>query len=298
MGNTVNIGGTEVDFEELGNYGDGVLERDYLGVNLQGRYRFSNRLTLAGNYTWSELEGNVDGETSPNGPISDDPLRYREYRDFPGHRPVGPLGADQEHKLRVWAMYDILQGDRHNLNVSLLQNFFSGTPYENEGDVDTRPFVTNPGYVSAIDGQIDYFFTPRGAFTTPDVSSTDIALLYSLRVAKNLEVFFKTEVLNVFNEDAVIDLDTQTLDATTDSDFAEFNPFTETPVFGTHWGLGDEFGQPQNEFDFQRPRTFADSRSASASRQVLVYSSFQSPGFGRGSFFCARRCLRGVPAEC
>ncbi len=255
VGDTVNIGGTEVDFVELGNFGDGLLKRDYVGANFQGRYRFSNRFTLAGNYTWSELEGNINGETGPNGPISDDPLQYREYRAFPGHRPVGPLGADQEHKLRVWGMYDIVQGDRHNLNVSLLQNFFSGTPYHAEGDVDTRPFVTNPGYVSAIDGQIDYFFTPRGAFTTPDVSSTDIALLYGFRVAKNLELFFKTEVLNVFNEDAVIDLDTQTLDATT-GDFAEFNPFTESPIEGTHWGKGDEFGQPQNEFDFQRPRTY------------------------------------------
>jgi hypothetical protein len=38
--------------------------------------------------------------------------------------------------------------------------------------------------------------------------------------------------------------------------YAAFNPFTETPVEGTHWDLGPTFGQATNRFAYQVPRTF------------------------------------------
>ena len=34
---------------------------------------------------------------------------------------MGKLPTDQTHKLRIWGVYDILDNERHNLNVSLLQ---------------------------------------------------------------------------------------------------------------------------------------------------------------------------------
>jgi hypothetical protein len=36
-----------------------------------------------------------------------------------------------------------------------------------------------------------------------------------------------------------------------------FNPFTNTPtpVEGTHWYKGDEFGEPTGEGSYQTPRT-------------------------------------------
>jgi len=38
--------------------------------------------------------------------------------------------------------------------------------------------------------------------------------------------------------------------------YAAFNPFTETPVQGTHWDLGPTFGQATSRFAYQIPRTF------------------------------------------
>jgi hypothetical protein len=35
-----------------------------------------------------------------------------------------------------------------------------------------------------------------------------------------------------------------------------FNPFTDTPVEGTHWRRGPLFGQPTNRFAYTTPRTF------------------------------------------
>jgi hypothetical protein len=35
-----------------------------------------------------------------------------------------------------------------------------------------------------------------------------------------------------------------------------FNPWTEVPVEGVHYSLGDSFGEPVTESDYQRPREF------------------------------------------
>jgi hypothetical protein len=38
-----------------------------------------------------------------------------------------------------------------------------------------------------------------------------------------------------------------------------FNPFTETPVAGAHYGVGADFGQPRTPADYQPPREFTFS---------------------------------------
>ena len=57
-------------------------------------------------------------------------------------------------------------------------------------------------------------------------------------------------MLNLFNEDGVIDPNQST------RLLRNFNPFTETPVEGVDWEKRSTFGLPQNEADFQTPRTF------------------------------------------
>ena len=47
--------------------GDANLSREYRAVQLQGRSRPFKRFSMGGNYTWSRLRGNVEGET-PNSP--------------------------------------------------------------------------------------------------------------------------------------------------------------------------------------------------------------------------------------
>ena len=259
-GNDLLPGG---DLVHIGNFGDSVLERDYLGVNLQARYRLSDRLTLAGNYTWSKLRGNVDGETENNGPTAPSPLQYPELTDPSFEFPVGYLTADQRHKVRMWAVYDLLQTEHHNLSVSLLQSYFSGTPYGAAGGVDARPFADTTGYETPPN-TTTYFFTARDAFRTDDVTRTDVALNYAWRFGlfgKSVEVFFQPEVLNVFDEDAVngiLDIDTTVNDETSPGggSFETFDPFHQTPIEGVHWEKGPEFGQPTHEDAYQTPRTF------------------------------------------
>lgn len=258
----------ELDLTHVGNFDDG-LSREYIGLHTQFRYRFSDRFELAGNYAWSELEGNVNGETSGSGPVSTNGLQFQsEYIEARWHLPEGKLLDDQTHRLRVWGIYDILDTERHSLNVSLLQNFSSGTPYGAGEDIDPTPFVTNPGYVT-LDNSRQYFFTARDAFRTDDIMSTDIAFNYAFHwqaFGRDLEVFVQPEVTNIFNEDGVIDVLGRTdssgvgtarrVSSACPGGCQLFNPFTDTPVEGVHYALRNGFHDPQNENDFQPPRVF------------------------------------------
>jgi len=245
------------DFTLLGNFANNELKREYIGLLTSFRYRVNDRLTVAGNYTLSETDGNFDGEFSNTGPVSSGVLNYPEYKEARWNNPTGNLKTDQRHKLRAWAIYDILRSSRHHLSVSWLENFFSGQPYSANAGIDSRPFVPNPGYETPT-SDVLYYFTARDAFRTDDVHRSDVSLRYAFNFGganRNFEVFIEPEVLNIFNEEAVID------PRGLDDDEAivlleDFNPFTEQPVEGVNWRKASDFGEAANEFDFQSPRTY------------------------------------------
>ena len=254
------------DFTRVGNFGDDVLEREYLGLHLQGRYRLSDRVTAAANYTLSELEGNIIGETGPAGPVTASPNSFPEYFETSWSWPVGNLPDDQTHKFRGWVIFDLLDTENHALSFSVLQNYLSGEHFSLVGEVDTRPFVDNPGYVTPP-RDVDYYFSDRGAFEYDDITATDLSLNYSFlwsALGRQIEVYVQPEVLNVFDEDGLVDFDTRirsfnnanTSTACNGAPCQQFNPFTETPVEGVHWAKRETFGQPLAENDFQDPREY------------------------------------------
>ncbi len=246
------------DLTLVGNFGDSVLTREYLGLHTQARYRVSDKLRLAGSYTLSQLEGNINGETRNSGPVPSSPFSYPQYNDPSFAFPVGDLQGDQRHRLKAWAIYDIFNTDHNSLSVSLLQTYTSGTPYGAVGSVDARPFVTNPGFAQPPT-TVTYFYTTRDAFHTDDITRTDLSFNYAFTwnaFGESFEVFIQPEILNLFDEQGVIDVNTDITDSTDTNVLAAFNPFTETPVEGVNWTRGDNFGQPVDEFDYQTPRTY------------------------------------------
>src|SRR5690606_25953501 len=105
--------------DEFGNVLDvGVLEntnllnRRYRALNLQGSYRIGTRLMAGASYTLSRLWGNIEGETIGSGPVTSGVLRYPEYRQLEWAYPEGDLSADQRHRARIWATYDLPWGAR------------------------------------------------------------------------------------------------------------------------------------------------------------------------------------------
>lgn len=254
-GRTTTPNGTAADLANIEN-DNSLLERVYDGLHTQFQYRL-DRLSLGGNWTWSHARGNFDGETTANGPVRFS-NNYPEYFDMDWYSPRGDLSIDQRHRIRLFAVYDIINNSRNTLNVGLLQNYYSGLPYGAVGRVATQPFVTNPGYVLPPT-TVTYYYTSRDAFHTDDITSTDLTLNYSFHwqlFGKDMEVFLQPEMLNVFDEHGVVNVNTTVNDRTRTTALQPFNPFTDSPVEGVHWAKGTSFGKPTNEDDFQQPRTF------------------------------------------
>ncbi|HVR44290.1 MAG TPA: TonB-dependent receptor [Thermoanaerobaculia bacterium] len=241
--------GSDGDFLDLQTFGNtDDLERTHQAVQLQASYRFMPRLNFGGNYTWSQTEGNSDGENAGSGPTTDLINAYREYKAFAAHNPTGALLSDQEHKARLWASFDQPLGAFGNLNLTVLERFDSGTPYSAVTIVPVRELVSNPGYATPP-GSVTYYFSERGEFRWEDATATDLALNWAGSV-RGLGVFIQGEVINVFDESAQINGSTAIglLDS--------FDPFTEAPVEGVHWQKQSSFGSAASVNHYQLPRTY------------------------------------------
>jgi len=246
----------EFDLGRVVNESD-LLQRNYDGLHTMLQYRLSDKLSLGANWTWSHAIGNFNGETSGSGPVTSGVLNYPEYKRAEWSYPVGDLNIDQRHKVRAWMVWDAISTSHHNLSVSWLENYWTGTPYGASNDRVIAGYgdvwFPNPGYLTPPTFE-SYWFTNRDAFRTDDIHRTDIALNYSFFAnvfGADLEFFIQPEILNLFNESGVIDVNNAT-----SAPYFAFDPYTETPVEDEHWSKSSSFGQPINADDYQNPRTF------------------------------------------
>ena len=277
--------GIPVDLTKVVNSND--IKRSYRGVQFQAQWNPS-RSQLGINYTWSKLRGNDEGENAGSGPILNQPLAiyYPEYAGYAQRLPVGYLTADQRHRLRAWAGYDVLASRYGNLNVSVLQAYDSGRPYASLFTTDLIRYTNAPnlpGYVGGGPATANYYLC-RDCNRTEDSMHTDLALNYSLPIWR-AQLFVRATVTNLFNEDALVGYDTGRPDATgvlsvsntinaagnQRANFAFFNPFTQTPVAcpsnlsGTqckasyNYQKASNFGQATGFTAFQPARTYAGS---------------------------------------
>lgn len=265
-GNIINIGtgkvsdpfGRVFDRDVTQNVND-PLVRKYKAINAQISYRASNRLSLGGNYTLSRNYGNNVGETAGSGPVQSNILRFPEYFQTSWNAPVGDLATDQRHRVRVFATWDVPIPQRFGrLNLGALEQMASGVPYGAAGSVDTRPFVTNPGYANPP-ATVTYWFTARDAFHTKAQMRTDLSLNYSHKLAKTAELFGRFTAQNVLNRQVLENLNSINTsvrtNATNSTLYTRFNPFNAAPVQGVNWDLAPTFGQPLDRFAYTTPRT-------------------------------------------
>ena len=265
--------GLTVDQGVIENSEDG-LERNYRAVQLQGSWRILERLGLGGNYTWSKLRGNVEGESSSGATILTEAPDKPEYTGFDAFNPVGYLSADRRHRANIWLTYDLPTGFG-DFNFSLLERYQSALSYSARGTIDVRRGtaagpangVVNPGYAS-VPTNVGHTFGERGGYRLDDVTSTDLGLNYALPLGPT-RLFVEFDLLNIFNEQALADPDSvdktvltrrqasciQT--GTTNTRCLAFNPLAgEEPVEGVHWQKGPLFGQPTHQDAYQQPRTY------------------------------------------
>lgn len=260
-GQVTNEIGDEFDLALLENTNQ--LNRQYAGMSVQANYRFGARTQVGGNYTLSRLWGNINGENVGSGPLAAGVESYAEYADPAWNLPEGDLASDQRHRLRLWGNVDLPFVSRLGaLNLGIIQQIQSGTPYGAVGTVRTGDFVDNPGYLTPPD-TVNYFFADRDAFRTEAMIRTDLALNYRYALpGTRREVFAQFQLLNAFNQFQLFNINTNAINSTVltavdEADrFQTFNPFTETPVKGVHWDTGEQFGQATGAAAYTLPRTF------------------------------------------
>jgi outer membrane receptor for ferrienterochelin and colicin len=251
-----------------------VYSRQYQGVTFQGTYRRAAS-AFGVNYTVSRLWGNFDGETVNGGPTAGTALQYPEYKQASWNYPEGDLGADQRHRARLWLNYAVPLAA--GLTVGLVETLESGIPYSASATSGvTIPAIAGTDYISPPSGtQTTYFFGPRDQFRTEGQRRTDLSINYDYKLggARRVGLFVQGQVLNLFNQLQLcgcgnnvfsnggaaqaryIDQTVRT-NVTTAAAYATFNPFTTTPVQGTHWDFGPAFGHANNRLAYTTPRMF------------------------------------------
>lgn len=266
--------GTLFDQGVIENSSDG-LSRNYRALQLQGSYRAGNAFTVGGNYTYSKLKGNLEGETTNATSITGIPDRP-EYTGFDENQRTGLLGPDMRHRGNVWLRYEMTT-PVGRLNASLLQRYHSGLTYSALGTIDVRASsatgtgpvngVVNPGYTT-VPSSVNYYFGDRGDFQVESVKATDLGLNWYIPSLRGISPFIEVDIINVFNGQAIEDPDfidktvltrrnATCLQSGTSTRCAAFNPLAgEQPTEGTHWQKGANFGKPTSADAYQLPRTY------------------------------------------
>jgi hypothetical protein len=232
-----------------------AVKRDYRGMSVQYDYRPRRDLTLAGNYMLSWSKGSVEGEDTANGATRASANEYPEYRQASWNYPIGYTNGDQRHKLRVWGTWTLpIRQSLGKFDVGVTQRFDSGGPWDYNFNIDTRPYVTNPGYL-VPPSSVTYYASGRGEFHFNGAWRTDMSLAWNHKIVGNSEVFFRGVVANIFNNQTLTGFDTTVIT----TGMAAFNPFTTKPVEGVNYTEGPAFGQAVSPSSYQAPREFSFS---------------------------------------
>jgi hypothetical protein len=200
-------------------------------------------------------------------PGTDSGVCAPEYQNFEQNHPVGYLAGDMRHRGSLWLQYN-LPTALGRFNVSLLERFHSGLPYPRPAAIDIRQSATLPDGIANPATSLR-----RRASGTTSVSAASTAptrsrrrLWPELRVA----VVPRRELLRAdghhqrLNEQGIEYPATargNVIDQTvfvrrTRATLTAFNPFTTTPVEGTHFAKSATFGQPTNREAYQDPREY------------------------------------------
>ena len=231
--------------------------RNFQGMSVQGSYQPVMSLLVGVNYMLSYTRGSIEAESATSVTNFASADSYPEYRRASWNYPYGYLNADQRHRLRIWGTYKLpLPEALGTFDLGFQEKYESGLPYDLSMSVDTRPYVTNPGYL-APPATVTYFISGRGAYRFGGSTTSDLSLSWNRNVGFGTsQVFARLVMNNVLNENALTSYNVTVLGKANDSTLAAFNPFTTTPVEGVNWKKGPSFGQATSPGSYQSPRNY------------------------------------------
>ncbi len=173
-------------------------KREYLGVELSGRKRFSNNYQIYTSYLWSQLEGNYDGTfQASTGQLDPNINSAYDYADFSVNN-NGRLSNDREHQFKFNGSYSFT-GDQYGMfngfNVGLSTYYSTGRP------------LTAFGYSNGYRNH-EYFLSERGALGRgPADYEADLHLGLPVRIGSRFEVNFLADIFNLLDRQAATNVD-------------------------------------------------------------------------------------------
>jgi hypothetical protein len=168
--------------------------REYTGVEVSARKRFSNNYQFYASYLWSQLEGNYDGVFQvATGQLDPNINSAYDYADFQVNND-GPLSNDREHQLKFNGSYTFGPGFAEGFNVGLSTYYASGRP------------LTAYGYSGGYRNW-EYFLVPRGSLGRgPDEYEADLHFGYPVRFG-GVELNLLADIFNLLDRQAATNVD-------------------------------------------------------------------------------------------
>ena len=251
----LSTGSTEVMYEGR-SYGTFVnqvfrntdlLERNYDALQFDGRYSVTSRFQLDGSYTVQlRNEGNFEGEGTNQPGVPSIAFDYPEIFSPERHYPFGRLNDFQQHKVRIWGIYNLGLGPAGDVDLAGIWRYNSGLSYSlvarNVPLSDRQEAIFNDlGYAGSPPTSQNLYFDARGTEDFKGYGLLDLSVQYQIPIWRTAEPYFKFELLNVFNNDTLIGWDTTVnpvLDGPVDA-LGLPTTYEEGPRFGDGTSAGD-----------------------------------------------------------
>lgn len=214
--------------------------RQYQALTATWSYRPGVKWNIGGNYTWSETEGNYEGEgrnTPSSGSIIGDYVRSRPDE---AAVPYGYLDEDLRHRFQTWGNYRLDYGKFGSLNLGGILRYRSGWSWNKTGTVSLND---DPVYLNDT-GSYTHYYDGRGNNRFPGFWALDFSARYAFPVFRDdVSGWVKINALNVLDNDTLLSYNV--------------NGGTSTNAAGTDvWAPGGSFGNITSQFNYQTPRTF------------------------------------------
>ncbi len=222
------------------------LARNYDALQFDGRYTVTSRFQLDGSYTVQlRNEGNFEGEAANQPGVASVAFNYPEIFTPERNYPFGRLNDFQRHKIRLWGIYNLGLGWAGDVDLGGIWRYNSGQVYSLvAGGVELterqQAILDDLGYASGPTGQ-SLYFDARGTESFKGYGLLDVSVQYQIPVWRTARPYFKFELYNVFNNDALIGWDT-TVNPVYDGPVDDLGlPLTyeEGPRFGEGTSAGD-----------------------------------------------------------
>ncbi len=169
--------------------------REYTGVEVSARKRFTAGWQIYASYLWSELEGNYDGVfQASTGQLDPNINSAFDYADF-FLNADGKLSNDREHSVKINGSYTFQDGAVDGLTLGTSAYWRSGTP------------LTAYGYSFGYSNW-EYYLTPRGSLgRNPDDYEINLHVDYPFKFSNGREISLIVDVFNVLNRQALTNYD-------------------------------------------------------------------------------------------